>query len=250
MAAKERQLNLLDENTFTVAKHSVAGMAHISGKCFDHACVLCGYGNGWHTRCVCNGGGVNQQFPGFSSQWRHHGAGSRRDGPDFSKRWRRRYPFDEKTDAARRVDSVVYRTSDRRAFGRFAPSDPVWMGAGCRHHDHAAAYNLIVALGRPFNIASMLLFSVFRGAAIQNAARHQYRRQCDERHRKLFSDLPNENDFHFRLVFYHDRSRMGCQRCRCGNGFIHGNWRDLCGFPTFYQKGFSHAYFLTRQLQA
>ena len=40
---------------------------------------------------------------------------------------------------------------------------PLWMGAGADIIDHAAAYNLIVALGRPFNIASMLLFSVFRG---------------------------------------------------------------------------------------
>ena len=40
----------------------------------------------------------------------------------------------KKTDAARRVDSVVYRTSDRRAFGRSAPSDPALDGGGRRHH--------------------------------------------------------------------------------------------------------------------
>lgn len=136
MAAKGKTIELIRRNTFTVAKHSVAGMAHISGKCFDHACVLCGYGNGWHTRCVCNGGGVNQQFPGFSSQWRHHGAGSRRDGPDFSKRWRRRYPFDEKTDAGTPCCSVVYGLPIAVLLAS-APSAPLCGGG--RDTDHAAA---------------------------------------------------------------------------------------------------------------
>ena len=40
---------------------------------------------------------------------------------------------------------------------------PLWMGAGADIIDYAASYNLIVAFGRPFSIASMLLFSAFRG---------------------------------------------------------------------------------------
>jgi len=40
---------------------------------------------------------------------------------------------------------------------------PLWMGAGPDVIEHAAAYNLIVAFGRPFSIASMLIFSAFRG---------------------------------------------------------------------------------------
>lgn len=40
---------------------------------------------------------------------------------------------------------------------------PLWMGADADIIDYAASYNLIVAFGRPFGIASMLLFSAFRG---------------------------------------------------------------------------------------
>ena len=40
---------------------------------------------------------------------------------------------------------------------------PLWMGAGEDIIDYASDYNLIVAFGRPFSIASMLLFSAFRG---------------------------------------------------------------------------------------
>lgn len=40
---------------------------------------------------------------------------------------------------------------------------PLWMGAGADIIDYAASYNLIAAFGRPFGIASMLLFSAFRG---------------------------------------------------------------------------------------
>lgn len=40
---------------------------------------------------------------------------------------------------------------------------PLWMGAGAEILDTAATYNLIVSLGRPFMIASMILNSAFRG---------------------------------------------------------------------------------------
>ena len=40
---------------------------------------------------------------------------------------------------------------------------PLWMGAGPEILDAAATYNLIVSLGRPFMIASMILNSAFRG---------------------------------------------------------------------------------------
>lgn len=40
---------------------------------------------------------------------------------------------------------------------------PLWMGANEDIIDYAASYNLIVAFGRFFNIASTLLFSAFRG---------------------------------------------------------------------------------------
>ena len=40
---------------------------------------------------------------------------------------------------------------------------PLWMGAEADVIDHAAAYNLICAFGRPFSIASMMIFSALRG---------------------------------------------------------------------------------------
>ena len=41
---------------------------------------------------------------------------------------------------------------------------PLWMGAGPDIIDYAARYNTIVAFGRPFAIASMLIFSAMRGS--------------------------------------------------------------------------------------
>ncbi|MBR4056583.1 MAG: MATE family efflux transporter [Oscillospiraceae bacterium] len=40
---------------------------------------------------------------------------------------------------------------------------PLWMGAGPDIIDYATKYNIIVAFGRPFAIASMLIFSAMRG---------------------------------------------------------------------------------------
>ncbi|MBQ2748204.1 MAG: MATE family efflux transporter [Clostridia bacterium] len=40
---------------------------------------------------------------------------------------------------------------------------PLWMGAGADILDSAATYNLIVSIGRPFMIISMILNSAFRG---------------------------------------------------------------------------------------
>ena len=40
---------------------------------------------------------------------------------------------------------------------------PMWMGAGADIIDSAATYNLIVSIGRPFMITSMILNSAFRG---------------------------------------------------------------------------------------
>lgn len=40
---------------------------------------------------------------------------------------------------------------------------PLWMGADVDILDTATTYNLIVSIGRPFSLASMVLFSAFRG---------------------------------------------------------------------------------------